>query len=204
MRGITRILLITLTAITLCGVAQRADATTMIYRSVDELYEMSHAVVRGTVTDSRTFWSDEGTLFTDWTFQVDEVLSGQAPTQVTIRQMGGEIDDVRMEIPGDGRFRIGDHLVVFLRAEDGVHYLTLMGQAVMSVSLQGGLGIPGDAQDWSDTVGVSPVDATVVRNLSDMTFYQNGEDGPQMYRVEDSEVMTLESLRALGVEGGGQ
>ena len=178
----------------------------MIYRSVDELFEMSDSVVRGTIVDHITYWSEEGTLYTDWTVHVDEVLTGEDRQVLTLRQMGGVLTDRMMHIAGDARFSEGEHFVFFLVVEDGVFYLTAMGQAVMSVSLQGDLGVPSEVTPWTDTVNISPVDATAVRDLTDITFYTVDENGSRLYHIDAMEVMTLETLRGMGVrtEQGGE
>ena len=177
-------------------------ATTMVYRSVDELFGMSDAVVRGTVVEHVTYWADDGTMYTDWTVYVDEILSGQTQGIITLRQMGGDLGDQMLHIPGDAQISDGDHLIVFAREVEGVHYLTAMGQAVMTVSLQGELGVPGVDVSMSDVVNLSPVDATVIRNLSDIVFYEVDDDGPRLYQIQNAEVTTLQTLRTLGNQGG--
>ena len=201
MRRIRKAVLAAICVISVSAIASQGDATTMIYRSVDELFEMSDSVVRGTIVDHITYWSEEGTLYTDWTVHVDEVLSGEERLVLTVRQMGGELPDRMMHIAGDARLREGEHLIFFLVVEDGVFYFTAMGQAVMTVSLQGDLGIPGGAVPWTDTINVSPVEATAVRDLSEITFYTVDEDGPRLYHIEDLEVMTLDTLRGIGARG---
>lgn len=186
-------------AVLLCLSAQ-AGATTMIYLPLEELYQMSDVVVRGTVQSHTSFWGERGEMFTDWTVSVDEVLHGEPVEQVVVRQMGGEIGDRRAMIPGDARFHDGEHVVLFLVFEDGVHYLTALGQAKLTVSVhqdrptelpvQGGsLELPrGSAAE------VHPIDATLVRALSDIAFYQP-EEG-ELFELSD-EVLTLEQLRAM-------
>ena len=198
MRRIGKAFLAAICVISLSTAAFQSRATTMIYRSVDELFEMSDTVVRGTIVDHITYWSEEGTLFTDWTVHIDEVLTGEHRTVLTLRQMGGELPDRMMHIAGDARLREGEQLVFFLVVEDGIFYLTAMGQAVMTVSLQGDIGVPADVTPWTDTINLSPVDATLVRDLSDITFYAVDENGSRLYHIDEMEVMTLETLRDMG------
>ena len=196
MRSIRRFfaLLTTLFAFIITPV-QTGSATTMIYRSVQELTDMSDSVVRGTILSHHSFWSDEGTMFTDWTVRVEEVLQGDVSAVITLRQMGGQLDDLRMHIPGDATFVDGEHVVLFLREVEGIHYLTLMGQAKLAVSLQGTTPT-GPATALGDTVDLSPVDATLVRDLTDLVFYR--WDGPNggLFHLEN-EVITLSDLRRM-------
>ncbi len=202
MRLFRRLTLVLIGSLLIVWTASSAMATTMVYRSVDELFSMSDAVVRGTVVEHVTYWADDGTMYTDWTVYVDEVLNGNVQGVITLRQMGGDLDDLMLHIPGDAQISDGDHLIVFMRELDGVHYLTAMGQAVMTVSLQGDVGEPGVDILMSDVVNLSPVDATVIRNLSDIVFYEVGDNGPRLYQIENAEVTTLQTLRSLGNQGG--
>lgn len=197
-----RLTLVLIGSLLIVWTAGSAMATTMVYRSVDELFGMSDAVVRGTVVEHVTYWADDGTMYTDWTVYVDEILSGQTQGIITLRQMGGDLGDQMLHIPGDAQISDGDHLIVFAREVEGVHYLTAMGQAVMTVSLQGELGVPGVDVSMSDVVNLSPVDATVIRNLSDIVFYEVDDDGPRLYQIQNAEVTTLQTLRTLGNQGG--
>ena len=198
MQRIGKAFLAAICVISVSTAAWQSRATTMIYRSVDELFEMSDTVVRGTIVDHITYWSEEGTLYTDWTVHVDEVLTGEPRTLLTLRQMGGELPDRMMHIAGDARLSEGEQFVFFLVTEDGIFYLTAMGQAVMTVSVQGDMGTPAEVTPWTDTINLSPVDATLVRDLSDIIFYAVDENGSRLYHIDEMEVMTLEDLRHRG------
>lgn len=185
------------------GLGSSVWSTTMIYRSVDELAEMSDRVVRATVLSHHTFWSDDGQMYTDWALQIDEVLSGAPVSAVTVRQMGGELDGYAIHIPGDASLQDGDHVVLFLREIEGIHYLTALGQSKLSVSLQGDLGIPNDPIEYEQP-GISRIDATLVRDLSGIAFFQPSEDGGELYGL-GNEILTLSDLRrrvAESSEGG--
>ena len=185
------------------GLGSSVWSTTMIYRSVDELAEMSDRVVRGTVLDHHTFWSDDGQMYTDWSLQIEEVLSGAPVSALTVRQMGGELDGYAIHIPGDASLEDGEHVVVFLREIDGIHYLTALGQSKLSVSLQGDLGIPNDPIEYEQP-GISRIDATLVRDLTGIAFFRPSEDGGDLYGL-GNEILTLSELRdrvAESNEGG--
>lgn len=180
--------------------SKSAFSTTMVYRSVSELVAMSDAVVRGTLVGSHSYWgpseldtADSQTIYTDWTLSVDETLSGAVDPSLIIRQWGGEVDGQSLRIPGDARLAEGEQVVLFLRELDGVYYLTAMGQAKLAVSLQGGE----QTGEGVYSPEVSPIDATLIRDLSDMAFYEVVEGRPQIFRVETAEIISLEDLRRL-------
>jgi hypothetical protein len=177
-----------------------AFSTTMVYRSISELVEMSDVVVRGTLTRSASHWGANGleitsalTLFTDWTLSVDETLKGAVESTLIIRQWGGEVEGQSLRIPGDARLSEGEHVVLFLREVEGIFYLTAMGQAKLAVSLQG----REQTGEGLFSPEVSPIDATLIRDISDMAFYEVVEGRPQIFRVETAEIISLEDLRRL-------
>jgi hypothetical protein len=183
------------------GLIGSVRATTMRYLSLDQLYEMSELVVRGTILSHETFWGNDGTMYTDWTLSVDEVLEGETIRIVTFRQMGGELDDLILHIPGDAQLTDGEHVVLFLIEDAGMHYLTAMGQAKLTVSLSGRTGLPGGIVEMGFP-DVSPVDALLVRQLDDISFYEVTDAGDRLYMLDD-EIITLERLRAMSPSADG-
>jgi hypothetical protein len=193
--GTARLLVLSVAVVGLCLVTQ-VQATTMIYVPLERLYGMSDVVVRGTVQSHTSFWGEQGEMFTDWTVRVDEVLYGEPVELVTVRQMGGQIGERHVRIPGDASLVDGEHVVLFLVEEEGVHYLTALGQAKLTVSLQGELPTPGGVVvlPRAGAEAVSPVEATLLRDLSDVSFF--APDSGEHFRLEN-EILTLSQLRAL-------
>lgn len=192
-----------LAAVLTAGLAARtANATTMRYASLEALYEVSDVVVRGVVVDHHTFRTDTQ-MFTDWTVEVQEVLAGQAPAAITVRQIGGELDGLVMHIPGDAVLAEGDHVVLFLQGAGDVLGLTALGQAALSVELMDPVS-PADLTDAITSSGASDGAAAhnlptgrVTRDLRGMTFYGPTEDGPGLFNIDEVEVTTLDHLREL-------
>ena len=115
-------------------VVPQANATTMIYRSIEELAQRSALVVEGTVTGSETYAGDEGRITTRWTVKVARTLRGQPAAEVRFEQWAGTLGDITTQIPGDARFTQGERVVLFLRGDSPEKmYLTAMGQAKFTI-----------------------------------------------------------------------
>jgi len=69
------------------------------------------------------------TVMTETSIQIDEIITGNAPTPLTIRQIGGTINGKTLYVPGDARFKNGEKVVLFLNSHDGIWYLTAMEQS---------------------------------------------------------------------------
>ncbi len=121
-------------ALACLAVVPQANATTMIYRSIEELAQRSALVVEGTVTGSETYAGDEGRITTRWTVKVARTLRGQPAAEVRFEQWAGTLGDITTQIPGDARFTQGERVVLFLRGESPEKmYLTAMGQAKFTI-----------------------------------------------------------------------
>lgn len=121
-------------ALACLAVVPQANATTMIYRSIEELAQRSALVVEGTVTGSETYAGDEGRITTRWTVKVARTLRGQPAAEVRLEQWAGTLGDITTQIPGDARFTQGERVVLFLRGDSPEKmYLTAMGQAKFTI-----------------------------------------------------------------------
>src|SRR5262249_27254699 len=76
-----------------------AYATTVQRLGLEDLAKKAHTIVVGRVTNSRTYWSPNGkVIFTNYTFQVDESIKGQAGRNVEITTIGGRIGEVELHV----------------------------------------------------------------------------------------------------------
>lgn len=83
--------------------------------TVQELAHHSSAVVEGTVVQTRSFWNDEHTMiFTEAVVEVEAALVGDVPSTVTVRTVGGTVDDFRIVADGFPVFTVGERAVLFL------------------------------------------------------------------------------------------
>ncbi len=121
-------------ALACLAVVPQANATTMIYRSIEELAQRSALVVEGTITGSETYAGDEGRITTRWTVKVARTLRGQPAAEVRFEQWAGTLGDITTQIPGDARFTQGERVVLFLRGDSPEKmFLTAMGQAKFTI-----------------------------------------------------------------------
>lgn len=69
-------------------------------------------------------------LYTDYVMSVKIVLKGTVNTELTVRQVGGVLGDVRQEVVDDPLMTVGDQVVLFLRLDPTLgHYGVLSGPA---------------------------------------------------------------------------
>ena len=102
--------------------AAPAGATTMRALDTRALVRESSDIVIGTVAGVRSYWNAAHTrILTDVTLDVRETLAGQAATQLTLTQYGGEVDGVRVSVPGAPLFVPGEEALLFVWRDGGGH-----------------------------------------------------------------------------------
>jgi hypothetical protein len=95
--------------------AAGAQATQVIPRTPADLGERSSLVVRGTIADTRSFWSPSRTkILTEITVDVEEGYKGSVPSTVRILQLGGAVDGVRVTVAGALAWRPSEEVLLFL------------------------------------------------------------------------------------------
>jgi len=122
-----------LSVLALALAAAPAGATTLVKLSLEKVGGGAALVVQGTV---RTVACARraGRVYTDATVTVASCLRGPCPTEVTVRQLGGEVDGVGTAVEGTAPFTAGDEVVVFLRPRaDGAFAPVGMVQGVFRV-----------------------------------------------------------------------
>lgn len=129
-----------------------ASATVAVELQRPQLIDDADLVVRVTVLDHRSAWNRENTAILTWTrLRVTEYLKGSGAGELTLRQIGGEVDGLAQYVPGDPRLATGTDAVLFLRRGDGVTFLTAMAQSVFYVSP----GVDGGAYVRRDFTGLT-------------------------------------------------
>ncbi len=85
--------------------------------SLQELTEQATMVITGTVEDTKSEWNeDETQIYTYITISVDEFVKGAVPDErVTIKQIGGTVDDITLYIVDSPQFRVGEEVLLFVR-----------------------------------------------------------------------------------------
>jgi hypothetical protein len=123
MGSCTRVLSILLAA--LCVLAGPADATQVISKSVEQLGGESESVVRGKVTDVRSFWNDKHTkIFTEVFVEVDETYKGGNLRTVRLLQLGGTVEPVKMTVHGALQWRVDEEVLLFLEPYQGAYHVS--------------------------------------------------------------------------------
>ncbi len=100
-----------------------AQATVMRYLEVEELTRLSTEVFHGQVVSTKVYWDEEHTrIYTAVRVQINESFKGAAKRDqiVTITQLGGELDGLRLDYGGRPAFNVGEAVVLF--AKPGRHH----------------------------------------------------------------------------------
>lgn len=105
-------------ALPLLFAATSAQATSVLFTTLEEKVVLSHLVVRGTTERVQATWEAEGqSVHTLITFRVDEVVKGKAKVgqRITIRQSGGVVGSFDHRVPGVSRWQDGEQAIMFLQ-----------------------------------------------------------------------------------------
>lgn len=129
-------LLILLSAIIL---SSPAWATVMRYLEVEDLSRASSDVFRGEILSTNVYWNPEHTrIYTAAQIEVHESFKGSAQKDqtVTVVQLGGEKDGMRLDYAGRPEFKAGESVVLFTsRLKSGD--LTVVGLKQGKMTVQG-------------------------------------------------------------------
>ena len=115
-----------------------AHATSMVVMDVQQQAEESHALVLAIVGRS-TVVETERWVYTDTVLQIADVLGGEVPRSIVLRQIGGRIGERVVHVAGDAPLVEGERVAAFVPQRDGRWYLTCMGQSVWTVDAEEGL-----------------------------------------------------------------
>ena len=116
-----------------------ATATTVQKFSLADLAKKSETIVLARVEDETARWEDgKKEIYTYITLRVLDPVKGmsrngdngkspKAEETITIRQLGGTVDNMTSIVPGMPSFRRGEEVVVFLSAKDARGYPWVFG-----------------------------------------------------------------------------
>jgi hypothetical protein len=92
-----------------------ALATTLQHLDTRALALGSQQIVVGAVEDVHARWNDtHSTIVTDVVVRVTESVKGEAASRILLTQLGGEVNGVRVSIPGCPTFRAGEEALLFV------------------------------------------------------------------------------------------
>lgn len=108
-----------------------AGAAVLLPLTLEQMVQDADAVVLGTAVSARSFWGPRHErIYTDVTLRVEQTLKGTSDvTEVTVRRLGGVVDDVGMKVPGNGTITIGERHLLFLRNHTEPRHFAVMGLA---------------------------------------------------------------------------
>lgn len=162
-----------------------AHATVVVPLSLEEQVIQSDLVVRARVGTSRSAFVPERGAILTWTeLEVTDVLKGQAPSTLVLRQMGGTADGQTMYVPGDAHLVTGDDVVLVLRHDpEGSENVFLLSLAQSAWFVNGG-----QAQ----------------RDLTQLTYAILGQQGMQLTETGREAPIAVETLvsRIRQIAGG--
>jgi hypothetical protein len=96
---------------------------TLAKASLEELTRESELVIRGTVRSVQSDWEsgERQAIHTNIEVTVEQYLKGNGKAEVVVRQLGGQVGDIRQVIAGSPQFQVGEEVILFLVKHDK-HY----------------------------------------------------------------------------------
>ncbi len=104
--------------------ASAASATTIVLPTDDQLIRKSPVIVEGTVISSMPVLRGQG-IWTETRLAVDRTIKGDAGGELTIREVGGEIDGRITRIFGTPVYTPGERVMAFLTTTPRGDYQTM-------------------------------------------------------------------------------
>ncbi|MBV9495140.1 MAG: PKD domain-containing protein [Acidobacteria bacterium] len=115
------------------------SATTIVMPSDEALVAKSPVIVEGTVLSSVAVDHD-GRIWTETTLQIDKTVKGDAAGTITIREIGGAIDNRITKVFGGPDYKAGEEVLAFLEPHPAGGYRTVdlyIGKFTREQSLDG-------------------------------------------------------------------
>jgi hypothetical protein len=109
--------------------AASVHATTVIPPTFDQLVSDAELIFQGTVTDTRSEWTGQGTervVVTYVMFKIDDAMKGAPGGSYTIRMLGGTVAGETFEVADAPRFKAGDRDILFVE-HNGTQFIPLVG-----------------------------------------------------------------------------
>lgn len=128
-------------AVLLAPSPRPAGALTLAPMTLEQLTGTASIVVRARCIDRTVTKSPDGRIESLARFEVVARAKGESPDVVTVRQLGGRVDDTELVVPGAPLSERGDDVVLFLEPrDDGTHGVVGMALGYMPVVTLPGTG----------------------------------------------------------------
>ncbi|MGA9525687.1 MAG: hypothetical protein WBV82_29785 [Myxococcaceae bacterium] len=167
-------------ALVYLAVPSLARATVVEGMTFEQLTSRVPLIVRGTVGSQEARWDEKRLKIATYTeIVISEVLKGDAPPSIIVRQPGGEVGPVGQAVSGAARFEPGEEVLLFLEpvGKEGREFVTC-GLAAGKVRI---------APDALGRVKAS-------RNLRGIAFYDPEQREPVVREVKPVEDLGDASL----------
>ena len=93
--------------------SQPASGTILMRMSLTQISQAAQVIVRARCIGKSTGW-DAGEIWTFTSFETEETWSGSAPSQISVRLLGGSVGNFTSTVSGVPRFSPGEEVVLFL------------------------------------------------------------------------------------------
>lgn len=135
-----------------------ALATVVLSLSMEEMTERAPLVVHATVHATEPGWDQERAKIWTWTeLVVKETLKGRAFPSVLVKQPGGVVGEVGMQVSGAATFAPGEEVVLFLEpAPDEPGAWVPVAMSSSKVTLENRLGVKLARRDLSGLAFARP------------------------------------------------
>jgi hypothetical protein len=101
-----------------------ANATTLARMRFEDLAQQATAVARVRCVGAESRW-ENGEIWTETRFEVEEQNKGSLPSFVTVKMLGGRVGNLHSRIEEVPTFRAGEEAYVFLWTRNGEPYRVL-------------------------------------------------------------------------------
>ena len=191
---LTRYARITVVAATALVIATPADATTIIYQSVDDLVNKAEGVLIGTVDAVASRRGPDREIYTFVTLRELQVVKGNyRQNTFTLRLEGGHIEGEVVQLVGAPEFTPESRVVVFVRG-NGQHSVPLVGWTQGVFRLE-------RADDGSELL--LDHDGNGVLSFGGIDLIKEERYAPDARIVGHSLVRQFQSTEAAGSDGSG-
>lgn len=172
-----RLLLLLLLAVFALFLALSAQATTVQKLEIEELAQLSSDVFHGQVVSAQADWNtDRSKIYTTARIRVTENFKGTTDRGqlISVVQLGGEKDGVKLDYDGRPEFTAGESVVLFT-ARTRNNQLTVVGLKQGKMQLSG---------------------QTVTRDFSGLTVVERSKSGNGLQPVKNQATrLSLDELR---------
>jgi hypothetical protein len=119
-----------------CLVSLKSQATMVMKLSEEEMANQAGSIVTGTVTSIESKWDEDNKkIYTYITVSPNNVIKGEGVSQeIVIKQPGGQVGDIVMEVHGISVFEEGENVFLFLKeGRKGLHRTIGLSQGKFSI-----------------------------------------------------------------------